>query len=196
MSENVNSDYFLLLWHDPENRQPVVQFHGESQFLRGSKLLENITTVKMSFVDAKSKHQAMDYMGPDPLFSKRMEAIFNELNIDYLQTVPVEMEGYKGEIYPYFYLRICKQIRCIDIPNSDCQYLPERDKLRRIKSFKLDSKILLEIPLEDRLVFKPVLNRGERMFHKSVVDKIMSVEPTGIRFIKVGDWSEGMQFEH
>jgi hypothetical protein len=57
-------------------------------------------------------------------------------------------------------------------------------------------KYLKTIPLEERLVFYLAENGVEQLFHKSVEEAVMAVNPEGVRFINVKDWNMGSPFEN
>ena len=57
----------------------------------------------------------------------------------------------------------------------------------------MDEKVLDNVPLEERLVFR--LNEAVKyLYHESVVAELKAVGLTGMDFIKVGDWSIGGAF--
>ncbi len=47
-----------------------------------------------------------------------------------------------------------------------------------------------KIILEERLMYVSKEDPAHVFYHKSIVDVIMSVNPTGIRFIRVEDWED------
>jgi hypothetical protein len=57
-----------------------------------------------------------------------------------------------------------------------------------IDRFTLDKEVLGKIPLEERLIFRLEEDETMKLYHKSIVDAIMAVNPTGVQFTKVEDW--------
>ena len=64
-----------------------------------------------------------------------------------------------------------------------------------IDKIVLNIDALSEIPLEERLIYKSEEHSGYTLYHKSIVDIIMSVNPEGVCFTSVEVWKEGMQFD-
>lgn len=191
--ESNDLDYYLLQWDDPTNSIPLIRGIGRIGYLSGSKPIDNITGVRMEVYDPIPKNPLMaDYIGPKNVFSQKIGRVFKSLELDYLQFVPVILEGKNKEEYDYVYVRICNAITCIDIEKSDCKYNERFNIIKRVKSIVFDEEKLMEIPLEKRLIFTPERLIEQKVFHKSVVDKIMAVEPVGIKFIKVEDFQPGM----
>jgi len=58
-----------------------------------------------------------------------------------------------------------------------------------IKKIALDKEKLSAIPLENRLVYVSKEHCMYTLYHKSVIDIIKSVNPIGMRFVPVEEWS-------
>lgn len=59
----------------------------------------------------------------------------------------------------------------------------------------LDEKVLQEIPLERRQVFRLKESTSTHVFHQSVVEKVAALQPEGLRFIRVDKWSDSAAFQ-
>lgn len=129
-----------------------------------------------------------DYFSqPSSIVSEKIKNVLEAMDIDGIQMIPAEITTNKGDIIEnYYYVHIYRWIKAIDVDNSDVQKL--RDGTYIIEQFVLDNEILKEIPLNERLVFILEEDSGKMIYHKSVVDKILSVNPKGIQFTKVEDW--------
>lgn len=188
MNDN-DLDYYLLQWDDPTNSIPLIRGVGNLGYLTGSKPIDNLNEVRMEVHAPIPKNPLMaDYIGPESVFSPKIADVFKGLKLDYLQFVPVILEGKKKKEYDYVYIRICNGIVCIDIDRSDCDYDEDLEYFDRIDSIVFDEKKLKKIPLNRRLIFTPERLISQKIFHKSIVDKIMAVNPVGIKFIKVEDF--------
>ncbi len=53
----------------------------------------------------------------------------------------------------------------------------------------LDENVLHKIPLKERLLFTPERRLATQVFHKSIVEKVLSLDAKGISFVKVSDWN-------
>ena len=134
------------------------------------------------------------HSSPDGIVSKKIYDVLASLEIEGIQLLPVSITGKDEEKYDdYWALHIYSTIKCVDMELSDC----ERSSFSfdRITKLILDKKILSEIPLEERLAFRLGESKSIKMVHKSVMDKIMSVNPTGVRFINIEDWNDSSFFE-
>ena len=146
----------------------------------------------MEFVFAEpipSKPVIGDYFAqPDSIISKKIANVMTSMDIKGIQLIPATVESDKGDIYEdYFYVHIYRHIEAIDRDLSD--YTVDDYGDYNIDSFQLDEKILKEIPLEERMVFKLKEDGTIMLYHRSVVDAIMATNPEGVMFTKVKDWS-------
>ena len=133
---------------------------------------------------------------PSSIFSKKIADVLCPMNIEGLQLVPATVVGNEGiEHKDYFIVYIYKKIGCLDIKHSQYDEITPDGKARNLLKFFLDNKKLAKIPLEKRLIFLLKEDRAKRIYHKSVVEAIMSVNPVGIRFYPIQEWHEGIQFD-
>ena len=128
-----------------------------------------------------------DYFSqPESVISDKLKKILSSMNIFGIQIIPAIITSNKGDMYEdYYYIHIYNIIKSMDKLNSKFE---EGDDCYFIDKFKLDLNILRNIPLEKRLIFKLEEDQTLMLYHKSVVEALMSVEPTGLKFIKVEDW--------
>ncbi|WP_196161095.1 imm11 family protein [Reinekea sp. G2M2-21] len=84
---------------------------------------------------------------------------------------------------------------CIDLENSSVKYtLWEEGDDYRVKKPSLSETVLSEIPEDQRLMFKIAKVDNPHLYcHQRVVDFVREIGYTGIDFIKVADFKEGMQ---
>ncbi|GHU05788.1 hypothetical protein FACS1894158_09820 [Betaproteobacteria bacterium] len=128
-----------------------------------------------------------DYLSqPDSIVSEKIKNVLAPLKIKGIQLIPATVTSNKGEVYEgYYYIHIYHLIAAMDRENSKYE---QDDDYFSIDRFNLDTKILEKIPLKERLIFR--LEEGETimLYHKSIVDAIVAVNPTGVQFIKVENW--------
>lgn len=129
-----------------------------------------------------------DYFSqPSSIVSLKIKDILEPLNIAGIQLIPAEIETNKGDtIEDFYYIHIYNYIAGVDRTKSKFR-VRETGGLS-LKSFFLNQEVLQKIPFEKRLVFTLEENKGLNIYHKSIVDKIMAVEPKGVQFVKVEDW--------
>lgn len=136
---------------------------------------------------------------PRLIFSDKIADVLRPLDIDDVQLIPSELvdektgDSYTGAELNYWGLHICKFIECVDTELSNLRVTS--GGIRDMRKLVLNKKILKEIPLEERLIFTLKEDYGYTFFHKSIVDKIMSVKPTNIRFVNIENVTVSRPFE-
>jgi hypothetical protein len=90
-----------------------------------------------------------------------------------------------------------ERLDCLDRENSDIDYDPdiwEKGDELIVEKTSISDAALSVIPEEQRLIFKMADVKGSHLFcHQRVVDFIREMKYTGVLFIKVSDFKEGMQ---
>ena len=196
MNEILAASYYLLKKTNPNMDIPIIKGEGDIGYLMGDELLDNIVTINMVLADPiPPKPKMADYFGLEPVFSEKIAKVFKSLDDPLMQFFPVKLKGLIDEVYDYTYIRFCNYQRVIDFEKSECEVDEELDIIEWMERMILSEKKLAAIPLEKRLIFRPRLRGADIIFHKSVVEKVMALEPEGIRFVQVEQWVDGMQFE-
>lgn len=133
---------------------------------------------------------------PSSVFSRKIYDVLQPMNIYGLELLPATVRGKKDERYEdYWVAYVYNRITCLDMEHSQYDVDEDDGDIRNILRFFLDKEKLAEIPLEKRLVFLLAEGMSKRIYHKSIVDAVMSVNPVGIRFYPIEEWYEGIQFE-
>jgi hypothetical protein len=162
---------------------------GDNFSLYHEKEIPEPQTMELVFCDPIPRNPVIgDYFSEagDSVISRKIADVMLQMNIKGIQLIPAIVESNKGEVYKdFFYVYIHHYIEAMDKENSDFEYEYE---MYYIDSFRLDEKVLKEIPLDERLVFKLKESGTECLYHKSVVNAIMATNPEGVQFIKVEDW--------
>ena len=122
-----------------------------------------------------------DYLeGSECFFTAKIADIIKDLNINGIKLIETKWVGKQKDITEkYFCLSIANKIEAMDKEKSVYEY---EFRIYSIEKFVLDIEALKKIPLEDRYIFKLREALSRVLFHKSIVDKIMSVNPTGLQF--------------
>jgi len=129
-------------------------------------------------------------------FSDRIHAVLEPLKLHKVQFIPASVEIKKDtEIDGYWLMHNYNHVECMDLEKSDCEISPRTGNVSWIRKIVLSPEKLLKVPLEERLFFRMKEDFPTHLVHKSIVDKIMAVNPKGIRFIPVATWKQGMQFD-
>ncbi|MDR2913057.1 MAG: hypothetical protein LBV38_07225 [Alistipes sp.] len=133
---------------------------------------------------------AMSLRGTCCVFSKKIYDVLNEHNIKHLQLVPAIIRGYKDETFDgYWIANILQKVAFFDEEETEFGYIgASTGTWGSIEKIVLDREKLAAVPLEERLVFVSKENCAFILYHKSVVDIIMSANPEGIVFTPVEEW--------
>jgi len=123
------------------------------------------------------------------------EKIFNVLfpiKINGIQLIPVtifNLDNNKTYNDKFYHLHVYNKLECVD--NNSTYYYDYDHGLLNIEKLLLDEEKLSPIPLDERLIFNLYNDNSsfiKQLFHKSIVDRIMTVEPRGIRFVNIKDY--------
>ena len=124
------------------------------------------------------------------VFSKKIYDILKDIEIKDFQLVPAIIRGKKGEEYTdYWIANIYREFAFLDKDKSKYSSIDEDTGCwSMIKSMVIDKELMAEVPLEERLIYISKESSAYVYYHKSIVDLIMSVNPTGIIFVPVDKW--------
>ena len=132
---------------------------------------------------------------PFSVYSQKIHDVLIPLNIKDYNLLPCIIVDRKGEEYKEFWLEhIYNAIPCIDTEQSGCRYIAFGKTWGNFKKIVLKNELLEEIPLEDRLIFRPKETSEFMLYHRTIVNAIMAVKPINIKFIPVDKWYQGIQF--
>ena len=122
------------------------------------------------------------------VISKKIFDVLEYLAIEGLQLLPSKIIGANDqEFVDYWTLHFYNRIECVDRNLSDCVF--NFSYLGKVKKIVLNKDILSKIPLHKRLVFKLKEDSAYKLFHVSIVEKIMAVNPTGVVFTNIEKWN-------
>lgn len=175
----------------PDENQHTMMLHGREPIDKLDKPMELCFRPPVP-----AKPRMVDFHElPSSMFSQKIYDVLQPMNIYGLQLLPATIKGKGGEYYEdYRVAYVYNRIACLDMEHSEYSIDEDDGDIRNILRFFLDNEKLKEIPLEKRLVFLLAEGMSKRIYHKSVVDAIMSVNPVGIQFYPIQEWYEGIQF--
>ena len=197
---NNEFEYYILERDDTPNA-PLLDVDNDidsmgTSFLYCNEMINVENPVYISFatpIPPKPKMVDFHLLGASfSVFSKRIYSELSKHIIKGLQLVPAIITNKQGEEYnDYWISNVYQTLAVFDQENTKYK---RKSKLTGdwldIEKIHLDKEILSRIPLEDRLVFVSEENGSFILFHKFVVDIIMSVKPEGILPVLVEEWSE------
>ncbi|MGR5096719.1 hypothetical protein ACPV5O_25925 [Vibrio maritimus] len=101
--------------------------------------------------------------------------------------VPIKIID-NGE-YNLMSLQLANEVDAIDHDKSRYKRY-KRGRISGMKNIILDKRKLSQIPLERRLIFRDSCWGFYLFFHKTIVDEILSFNPTGVEFVPVEEFDE------
>ncbi|WP_128330635.1 hypothetical protein [Apibacter sp. HY039] len=145
----------------------------------------NPTLINLEFNGTIPKNPVMaDFLsGPELFFTEKVCEVIKSFTLPYVKFIATELTTQKGAcIEDYFCLLTDNKYEVMDKEKS----LYEKPRLVYfIKKFVLNKSLLVEIPLQNRLIFKPRESLLKILFHESIVKAVMEVNPTGIEFVNI-----------
>lgn len=207
MSTNNEFDYYFIGSTYPDNvplltvDDSTTKNAGSISFLSREQMVPETHIAKIRFGEPIPKKPVLvDYLSLDGIrsvFSKKVFDVLKNHSIKGLQLVPAEIKGRTGELYKdYWVANIYHRMYSFDENETKFDEIDDfTDTWEDIEKVVLDKEKLLQIPLEERLVYVSKEDPKFVIYHKSVVDIIMSVAPEGVCFTPVEEWYEGIQFE-
>lgn len=122
------------------------------------------------------------------VISPKLYNIFNSLNIVGIQLIPVILfEDSYVKYVDFWYVHIYNILPVLSFKNSRFQVIDDLMLDNNLLQIKFNSKKMKTIPLKNRLIFRFPLDRSYFIFHVSIVEKILSVNPIGFKFVKISD---------
>lgn len=141
--------------------------------------------------------QMVDYLHFEcrAVFSKKICNAFKGTSVNGLQFIPTIITDEKGEEYKdYWIANVYNEYAFLDPEESERKgSINSRGRWSMIKRMVIDTSLIKKVPLlEERLVFVPTEGPGYVLYHKSIVDLIMSVNPEGLVFVPISEWHNGI----
>ncbi len=187
MREN-NNNYPLLAWEEKSVNSGIFYKHKPVE-------LKNSLHMKLGWPIPETPQMVDYHSNPRPVISDKIKDVLEPLEIMGIQLFPVTIDDSPATDKKYWFLHIYHAIEAMDKNLSEFTIDEDDGDIDDITKIVLDKMVLSDIPLEERLIFQ--LKEGASMFlvHESIKDKIMVVNPIGIRFIDVVKWTDGSAFE-
>lgn len=188
-----NFEYYMMN-SAPLAGVPLLAFLG-SDPLDYCEVLDDSKKLNLCFADPiPNTPRLVDHMTcPHSIISQKLYDVLNPMNLSTVQLLPsvvIDMDG--KEFEPFWAVNIHEEIKCVDEELSDCE-ITDTD-LSNVKKVILDKKVLGEIPLADRLVFRLEEQFTLMLYHVSIKEAIEEVNPLGVKFINIEDWTWATHF--
>ena len=196
---NTNEFDYYLIESDDNFMSPLLMNDDEinsggTMFLRRFQRVDEKTIVHLVFnPPIPPKPEMTDYLWLQSraVFSKKICDVLKDVEIKDFQLVPAIIKGKNGEEYSdYWIAGIYRDFAFLDKDESEYSSIDEDTGCwSMIEKMVLNEEEMAKVPLTERLVYTSKEWGAMTFYHKSIVDLIMSVNPTAVRFIPVNEWS-------
>jgi len=197
---NTNEFDYYLIERDNKFMSPLLINDDEinsggTMFLRRFQRVDEKTTVHLVFnPPIPAKPEMTDYLWLQcrAVFSKKICDVLKDVEIKDFQLVPTIIKGKNGEEYSdYWIAGIYRDFAFLDKDESEYSSIDEDTGCwSMIESMVIDKELMAKVPLAERLIYVGKESSAYVYYHKSIVDLIMSTNPTGVKFISVEEWED------
>jgi hypothetical protein len=126
------------------------------------------------------------------VFSKKIYDVLKNIDIKDFQLVPAIIKDPKGKEYSeYWIANIYREFAFLDEAKSEFMSKNSKGRWSMIRKMVINEDEMAKVPLAERLIYVSKESSAYVFYHKSIVDAIMSVNPTGVKFIPVAEWTNG-----
>ena len=194
--KDYNKDYYYM--HAEGISFPAFDFIGPNRTGNMLKFfdksaIDSQTIIPVGFnapVPSDPKMADVHSMASNRVISQRIKEQLERLQLKNIQYIPVLIHNQYGEQVKsgkYYILHIHNLIRCVDTNKSEYTNNSKysNNPAYEIGKLVLNNHLLDKIPLQERLVFGLLENNLERLYHRSVVEKIQSITPAGMVFYQL-----------
>ena len=192
----INQDYFVIE-SGGSNNYPLLEWDQKAGMFRKGKPVTVTEPIKLRLgAPVPAQPEMVDYHElPEPVVGKRIKNLLEPMDIFGIQLIPARIPV-ENEIYNYWLLHVFNEIICVDREKSILEIDEDDGGILDIAQLVLDEKILQEIPLEKRLIFVLRESTSTYLFHRSIKDAIMALDPApkGVQFFCANVWGSGAVF--
>ena len=187
-------EYYRIFRGGDDNIPLLDQVDGYD-YLDAEKPIEEPKLMLFELGDPVPRKPKMaDYhSSPECIVSKRIFDVLQPLNIYGIQLLPARIKGKNDEEFDdYWGIHIYNSLECIDVNLSECRI--DRIRIAKVKKLVLDKEKLAKVPLEKRLIFRMKEDSSYKLFHASVANAIMAINPEGLKFVNIEDWTNASYY--
>ena len=196
---NTNEFDYYLIERDRKFTSPLLMNDDEINsggimFLYDMKKTDAKTPIHLVFnppIPAKPEMTDYLWLQSRAVFSKKICDVLKDVEIKDFQLVPAIIKGKKGEEYSdYWIAGIYRDFAFLNEDESEFDDKTSSGRWSGIEKMVIDKELMAKVPLEERLIYVGKESSAYVYYHKSIVDLIMSTNPTGVKFISVEDWED------
>lgn len=160
------------------------------EFLYGNYKVNDNHVSRLKIVGrSPSQEEMTDHYtmaGGGSLFSSNISEIIIKERIKGIQLVESVITADNIEIQGYYVANIYQSLESFDKEKTTYDFISKQTGAWvGITKACIKPELLADIPLKDRLIYKAKEHSSLCLYHKSIVDKIMSLDPSGVKFISL-----------
>ncbi|NOY71219.1 MAG: hypothetical protein GXP14_02400 [Gammaproteobacteria bacterium] len=198
---SLDTEYYVL---EGENNEHAPLFGTDGESTVGYSAFDSIYPVTLEKDDhlifamdapIPEQPQLADYLEtPDPIIDEKIKKVLDSITLAGSQYFPASVR-FDGKLHDnYYFWNIYLEIACLHKERSKYDWDKEDPDFYTVEAISLDEVILNRISESGRWVFRLRESTSRILVHESVVEKVMAIKPTGIRFICVDEWNIGSAF--
>ncbi|REL26926.1 hypothetical protein DXX93_10330 [Thalassotalea euphylliae] len=211
MSHDYNNEYYILL--KPYNDQTLYPTAFQKSADRDYSFERLIWGQEPLFFENGYKEEDIQngitrpitdvlLQGVTPIVNTRVRDRLKFFNFVGMQLYPAVYVDDNGTFHEnYWCMNFWEELDCWDREKSKIEKFTAEEMLDPdymdgcdIYKYHLDSKVLDEIPEEERLIFKQEGGIKYIFVHQKIADIFNEEQASGVNLVKVADFEEGMQF--
>ncbi|GHT15414.1 hypothetical protein FACS189426_22990 [Bacteroidia bacterium] len=201
--ENNNFDYYMIE-SDGAYQSPALMCDDDVdpegiEYLYDMEKAAEGTVTHLTFRPPyPKKPQMVDYLflTGRQVFSRKIYDVLKSQEIKGLQWVPAVIRGRKGEKYTdYWVANVFHKYAFLDPQKTEGVIDEDDGEWIGIDKMVLSEDAASKVPLDERRVFMVQESGARVLYHKSIVDLIMSVNPIGLQFIPLEKWYNGISYK-
>jgi len=195
---NFNEEYYVII-RENNNKYPTFNGWIMPRSLKKIKVEENTEhQIWLTTGHGNGKHnEYVDYhsSGGQSVCSKEFADLILSFETGGIQF----LKGTHGDVVEeverdYYMMHFYNRIACVEREKSNIEINPETNFIRSIRGFSINEEVLNKIPFEKRQIFFLDESAFIKLFHESIVEKMMNSGLKGFRFIKASQWGDNSAF--
>jgi hypothetical protein len=192
----MNTDYFVIT-RAGSNRHPLLDWDEDGGRFYRSESVAVAEPIKLRLgAPVPPAPEMVDYHSlPKPVVSSRVRDVLEPLHLRGVQLIPADVRVKVGDIRRYWLVHAYRRIACVDRQQSLLDVDEDDGDVLGIQKLVLDEKALEQLPEEERLIFRLDESPSLHLFHQTVVSAVLALQPEGLQFIPVANWSDSAGFQ-
>lgn len=189
---DVNKDYFVLQCGSIEVPSPYCSCSKSHYLIYQEPVSLKYKIQGESPIDFDENIPLINAMVIDgtPFVSKKIKMVLECFDIYKLQLQPMNYIHANNKSYEYWVIMLDNIINAYDFDNAEYHRRKSGDKVSAI-NIRLNSKKLLEISLEKRLIFDVPGMRGTHVVHKTIAEPLITLKAQGLNLVPLLEWRIG-----